>query len=133
MDRETAQWLAGLMTQVFSQVQQKGGLTVEVRDDANLWAQVIPEIDEESGKLGGVLLNFSYPYNEEPLEALRGAGLKLPPDTKAQEWEANGFARLWIRPDIPVVALCLFVGDIIEKVMDAPPEYELHAWIEYGY
>jgi hypothetical protein len=133
IDPEMAEWLTSLIAQTLAQLERKPGLTCEVEGDAKRWVQVIPDADPESGQLGGILLNFTYHHDEKPLALLERVGMKPPPNTRVTEWETGGFARLWIRPDIPVVALALFVGDIIEKVLEAPTGYELAAWIEHGY
>ena len=133
MDPDMSKWLTSLITQTLAQLEQGAALTCEVQGDAGRWVQVVPEQDEEDARLGGIVLNFAYRHTDEPLTVLRRVGVQPPPDTQVAEWEANGFARLWVRPDIPVVALALFVGDIIEKVQQTPPDYELAAWIEHGH
>lgn len=131
IDPDVAQWLTGLLAQTFAQLERHPGLTCEVEEDPKRWVQVIPETTE--GRLSGILLNFAYAHAEEPLATLTRVDMTPPPDTRVAEWEADGFARLWIRPDIPVAALALFIGDIIEKVLEAPQNYALAAWIESGY
>ena len=133
IDPELAQWLTSLIAQTLAQLEHGAGLTCEVEGQTRLWVQAVPEQDKETNRLGGILLNFTYRHTDEPLAVLARVGMKPPPDTRVVEWETNAFARLWIRPDIPVVALAYFVGDIIEKVLEAPPGYELAAWIEHGY
>lgn len=133
MDAEQVKWLTGLIAQTFANLEGGPGLTCEVQGEAKRWVQVIPEQADEDGQLSGVLLNFAYLHDDEPLERLKRVGMLPPPDTRVESWEAGGFAALWIRTDIPVVALSLFVADIIEKVLEAPPGYELAAWIERGY
>jgi len=133
MDREVAEWLAELIAQAVAALEHQPGLTCEVQGDATRWIQILPEQDDVPGQVSGIVLNFAYRHQEEPLAVLKRAGLTLPPGTRVETWEAGGYATLWVRPDIPVVALALFVGDIVEKVMEAPAGYELQAWIEYGY
>jgi hypothetical protein len=133
MDRDVAEWLAGLITQTVAGREHGAGLTCEVQDDPQRWMQIVPEWDEEEARLDSILLNFAHPHTDEPLAVLARVCLKPPPDTRVETWEAGGYATLWIRPDIPVVALALFAGDIVEKVLEAPPGHELQAWIEYGY
>lgn len=135
MDRETANWLAELIQQATSELEYNPGLTVEVETDATKWLQVLPEEDEETAELlGGYVLNFPYRnHSGDPLLAMQSVGLSLPPDTRALEWEDNGHAMVWIRPDIPLVALALFIGDILTKITGAPDDSEFTVQIEYGF
>ncbi len=135
MDRETANWLAGLIQQATSELAYNPGLTIEVEADATKWLQVLPEEDQEiAEQLAGYVLNFPYRnYSGDPLSALKSVGLSLPPDTRTLEWEDDGHAMMWIRPDIPLVALALFIGDIFTKIIGAPDDSELTVQIEYGF
>jgi hypothetical protein len=134
MDTEQAVWLAGLIQQAVEQIQHQPGLTVEVEESAELWVQVIPEPDESGEELHGFLLNFPYRGQQgDPLDTISAAGLSAPPDTKALAWEDGGFARLWIRPDVPLVAFSFFIGHILENIVDAPADAELVVDFDVGF
>ena len=132
MKREMVLWLTGLIIQTLTQLEDKPSLTCEVEGDDSHWAQIVPEDSTSSGKLSGFTLNFAYRHSDEPLAILKEVGLGLPPGSRVIEWEAGGFATLWLRPDLPVVALAHLTGDIIEKVQNTKGDYQLVAWIEHG-
>ena len=134
MDNETAQWFAGLLVQASTQLDHQPGLTIEVLEKPEYWLQVIFETDDDTKQITGFLLNF--PFREsvtEPLELITTKGIVLPPDTRSLKYEPGGFASIWIRADIPLVALALLAGDLLAKVMGAPEEAEFEVQIEYGF
>ncbi|HEC23851.1 MAG TPA: hypothetical protein ENI95_13135 [Chloroflexi bacterium] len=134
MDREMALWLAELIRQAVEVLEHDPGLTLEVDDHPHLWLQILLEADEETGALKGYILNFPYrSQTGDPLEAIARAGLLAPPDTKILEWEEGGYARIWIRPDAPLLALALFIGDLLEKIVGMPEGETFSVQIEYGY
>jgi hypothetical protein len=134
MDAEQAVWLAGLLQQSVEQLQHHPGLTIEVEGSAELWAQVIPEPDELDESLHGFLLNFPYRGKQgDPLDTIAAAGLSAPPGTKTLAWEDGGVARLWIRPDVPLVAFSFFIGHLLENIVDAPAEAELAVDFDVGF
>lgn len=134
MDADTAIWLGELFGKAVVELGHSPGLTVEVEGRPGDWVQVIPEESELSGDLAGFVVNFPYRgHTGSPLEALRAQGVAPPPGTQTRTWEDGGFATLWIRPDIPLVGLAHFAGDILEKLVGAPADCELSAQFEYGY
>jgi hypothetical protein len=134
MDAEQAVWLAGLIQQAVDQLRHRPGLTIEVEGSAELWIQVIPELDDSGEKLDGFILNFPYRgQHGDPLDVITASGLSAPPDTKVLEWEDGGSARLWIRPDVPLVAFSFFIGHILENIVDAPGDAELAVDFEVGF
>jgi len=129
-----AQWLAQLIYEAAANLAAGPGLTVEVEGDHTRWIQLVLEADEDNGSLSGMILNFPYRgYKGNPLSTLEGAGLKPPPGSEALSWEDDGFARIWLRPDIPLIALAMFVGDILRRIEDTQGEFEITVQIEYGY
>ncbi len=134
IEADQAIWLAGLIAQSIAAIEHSPGLTIEVENDPKQWIQVIPEADEISHIIDGFILN--YPYQQrgvEPLDKLAESGLTPPPDTRIEVWEPGGFARLWIRPDVPLVGLAHFAIDILKKVTGANDDAELTVRIEYGF
>lgn len=133
MDQDEAVWLAELLLEAISNLEDSPGLTVEVEGNLNQWLQVLFEKDDD-GSLRGFTLNFPYrALGGDPLITLEKAGLSVPPDTRAVEWEDGGFASIWVRPDAPIVALALFIGDILERVIGATAGSPLAVQIEYGF
>jgi hypothetical protein len=134
MNTEQAVWLAGLIQQAIDQLRHQPGLTVEVEGSAELWIQVIPEPDDSGEKIDGFLLNFPYRKQEgDPLDTIAASGLSAPPDTKTLGWEDGGTARLLVRPDVPLVAFSLFIGHILENIVDAPGDAELTVDFDVGF
>lgn len=134
MDAQQALWLSGLILQALAELEHSPGLTIEVVDNEHLWVQLLPEEAEENGTLAGFVLNFPYRRRSgDPLQTMRDATLKPPPGTRTLLWEDNGYARIWLRPDVPLVGLAHFVGDVLERIVGAPPNAELAVRIEYGY
>lgn len=135
MDLEVAEWLAELILQAANEISRRPGLTIEVEDDASNWVQVVLESDEETpGSLSGYVLNFPQQFSPGSADAaLREAGLSLPPGTRVLAHEPGAYGTIWIRPDIPVAALALLIGDIIEKANGAPAGSEVNVLIEYGF
>ncbi|NDJ36955.1 MAG: hypothetical protein GYB64_20070 [Chloroflexi bacterium] len=134
IDREEARWIAGLVEQALDGLPQKPGLTLEVIDQPMYWLQIVPEIDEETGRLGAFLLNFPYrDHADSPLLVLSGADIMPPPGTTVDRWEDHGFARIRLRPDVPLIPLALFMGEVLEKIVGAPADGELKVFIEYGF
>ncbi len=134
MDQDVASWLASLFQQASAQLEYSPGLIIEVVGNAALWVQVLPEGSESSEKLGGFVFNFPYRgLHGDPLETLRVRGLSIPPGGETLIWEDDGFATIWLRPDTPFVTLASFVGELFDKALDAPSDYELGVRIEYGY
>ncbi len=132
MDAETAIWLGDLIAQATLALEDGPCVTIEVEGQSNHWIQVIPEEAEE--KLSGFLLNFPYRSRQgDPLETLQAAGLALPPGTQTRFWEDNGYAALWIRPDVPLVGLAHFAGNVLTHIVGAPSDAELEVQIEYGF
>lgn len=134
MDKEEATWLAELILEAAAGLEDNPCLLIEVESKTSQWIQVLPERDEDTGGVGGFALN--YPYRDrsgDPLLTLQSAGLKPPPDTQALDWEDDGFATIWIRPDVPLVALALFANDILVRVVGAEPDAAIAVRIEYGY
>jgi hypothetical protein len=134
MDADIAIWLGELIGRAVIEMAHSPGLTIEVTEMPDLWLQVIPEESTESAELGGFLLNFPYREPEtDPLERLIAAGVSPPPDTRLERWEQGGYATLWIRPDVPLVGLAHFSGDILEHLTGAPPDADLSVRYEYGF
>lgn len=134
MDAEEAIWLAELIAQAVAELAHSPGLTIEVHGDANLWLQVLPEESEIDGKLAGFILNFPYRLSSgDPLSTLAALGLKPPPGTHSVEWQDGAFARLLVRPDVPLVGLAHFAGDLLQHIVGAPPGAELTVQIEHGF
>ncbi len=135
MDLEVAQWLAELITQAIGELPRSPGLTIEVEHEASKWVQVIPEEHEEQpGLVSGYVINFPQrSQDDSPLDLLRSTGVRIPPDTAVVSHELGSHATIWVRPDIPIVALALFLGDILEKVGGVAPDYELNVQIQYGF
>ncbi len=134
MDKEEATWLAEMILETAANLEDSPCLLIEVESKISQWVQVLLECDEESGQVGGFALNFPYrDHSGDPLTALQAAGLKPPPNTRALEWEDDGFATIWIRPDVPLVALALFANDILVRVVGASADATITVRIEYGY
>ncbi|MBN1121468.1 MAG: hypothetical protein JXJ17_10340 [Anaerolineae bacterium] len=133
-DADQAIWLAGLIARSIASIELSPGLTIEVEDDPKQWIQVIIESDDITQNVNGYILNYPYrQHSIEPLEKLTETGLIPPPDTRIDAWEAGGFARLWIRPDVPLVGLAHFAIDILKKIIGADDSAELTVRIEYGF
>jgi hypothetical protein len=134
MDLEVATWIAEMILETVSCLEEHPGLTIEVENHPNQWVQVIPEQDEETEKLSGFTLNFPYrEFRGDPLLALAAAEMKPPPGTQTLEWEDNGFASILLRTDIPLVALALFIGDILTRIVGADEDSSFAIHNEYGY
>jgi len=134
VDREEAIWLAEMILEASAHLDDKPGLLIEVESKASQWVQLLLEQDENSEKLGGFVLNFPYnSHSGDPLKTLESTGMKLPPDSQALEWEDGGFATIWLRPDVPLVALALFVNDILTRVAGASADASITVQIERGY
>jgi hypothetical protein len=134
MDRDVAEG-AELVLQAIHELSRRPGLTVEVEADRQNWVQVIPvEHVEQPGSVSGFVVNFPERFGSRGLvDGLQEAGIRLPPDTALIAHEANSYGTLRVRADIPLVALALFVGAIIERIGGAAPGYELSVHIEYGF
>ena len=133
-DADQAIWLAGLIARSIASIELSPGLTIEVEDEPKQWLQVIIESDDVTQNVVGFILNYPYQqHNAEPLDRLTETGLTVPPDTRIDAWEPGGFARLWIRPDVPLVGLAHFAIDILKKVTGADDSAELTVRIEYGF
>lgn len=129
-----AQWLGGIIYETTDNLAHNPGLTIEVESDSTRWVQLILEVDPEDQSLGGMILNFPYrEHKGDPLRTLTAADLKPPPGSETLEWEDGGFARIWVRPDVPLIALAMFIGDILLKVEGAKEEFEITVQVEYGY
>lgn len=132
MDEEQAAWLAGLIQEITAHAEHSPGLTIEVEGNASQWIQVLAEADEAG--LSSFVLNFPYRGRKgDPLEALADAGLKLPPGTEALIWEDDGYATIGIRPDVPLKALALLIGDVLEQFVGAAAGYDVSVEIKYGF
>jgi hypothetical protein len=132
MDIEVAEWLAELIHQAVMDRKRGIGLTIEVDDQPANWLQIVPEA-EDQGDLTGFLMNFPYrSAQHNPLEHLSEAGLKPPPSTQVITWESGAYATLWLRPDTPLVPMALFAADILEKIGDALPSYEVSVQMIHG-
>jgi hypothetical protein len=134
LDEDQAIWLGELILEAIANLADHPAMTIEVDGTPNQWIQAVFEADEDDTKFAGFTLNFPYRgYSGDPLAAVEKAGLKPPPDTKALEWEDDGFATLWIRPDAPVIAMALLMSDILQRMVGALPDASLSAQIEYGF
>jgi hypothetical protein len=134
MDREEAVWLAEMIVEATADLEDNPCLLIEVEAVPNQWIQLLPEHDNTSTEVDGFALNFPYRgCSGDPLLILQARGLKPPPDTHAVEWEDDGFATIWIRPDVPLVALALFANDILIRVVGAKDNAAITVRIEYGY
>jgi hypothetical protein len=135
MDGAVAGWLAELIKQTTSEGAYSAGLTVEVDDHPESWVQIIPEMETDgSAQFSGFAINFPCRQRHASLqEALDLAGLKSPPDTQILAHEPGKYGTIWVRPDIPLLALALFAGDILEKLGGAPDDYEISVNIEHGF
>ena len=134
INAEQAIWLAGLITRLITDIEHSPGMTIEVDENPELWVQIVPEADNETQKIKGFILN--YPYRDrsvEPLEKMAEVDLTPPPDTRIEEWAPGGFARVWIRPDVPLVGLAHFSIDVLHRIVEADEKAELAVRIEYGY
>lgn len=134
LDADVAIWLGELIGKAVVELEHAPGMTVEVQGVPKQWVQVIPEASQLDGQLAGFVLNF--PYREQtgdPVDTLRGRGLMPPPGTESREWEDNGFAMIWIRPDVPLVGLAHFIGDILQTIIGTPQSAELNVQFDYGY
>lgn len=134
MDIEQATWLAELIQQAITQHEHNPCLTIEVEGNSRQWIQVVPEKETDGEQLGGFVLNFAYRKQKgDPLEVLNKAGVKAPPGTEPLTWEDGGYATIWVRPDVPPVALALFAGNILERITGASEHDEIGVQIEYGF
>jgi hypothetical protein len=134
MDAETAIWLAGLIAQAVTALEHSPGMTVEDEANSAHWLQIVAEEADGEPRLGGFVLNFPYREHQgDPLETLQQTGLRIPPGTRVEHWEDGGFATIWVRPDVPLVALAHFVGDILARITGAEASAELAVKIEYGF
>lgn len=134
LDENEAIWLGELIGKAVVELEHAPGMTVEVDGTPNQWVQVIPEASEHDGSLAGFILNFPYRGHEgPPLDTLQDLRLMPPPGSENRTWENGGFARIWIRPDVPLVGLAHFVGDILHRVVGAAPDAELAVQFDYGY
>jgi hypothetical protein len=134
IDSDEAIWLADLFLEAIANLDDKPGITIEVEGNPNHWVQVVFEPNEVDLSLAGFTLNFPFRKRSgDPLRALENAGLVLPPGSRAVEWEDDAFASIWLRPDVPIVALAHFVGDILERIVGANPTAMITAQIEFGF
>jgi hypothetical protein len=134
VDADIAIWLGELLGKAVVELQHAPGLTVEAKGRSGDWVQIIPEESEHDDSLAGFVVNFPYRgHTGSPLDTLQAQGVKPPPGTEAHTWEDGGYATLWIRPDVPLVGLAHFAGDILEKLIGTPADSELTAQFEYGY
>jgi hypothetical protein len=130
MDLEVAEWLAELVQEAVAAIAERPGLTVEVDDVPSNWVQIIPEADLIVGNISGFSLNFPFrDTKSEPASYLQSAALKLPPDSNITSWSHGSHMTLWVRPDIPLIALALLTGDILEKIGGAAAGYEINVQI----
>jgi hypothetical protein len=134
VDADTAIWLGELLGKAVVEMEHSPGLIIEAEGRTGDWVQIIPEESEHDGTLAGFVVNFPYRgHAGSPLETLQTQGVKPPPGTQTRTWEDGGYATLWIRPDVPLVGLAHFAGDILEKLIGVPADSELTAQFEYGY
>jgi hypothetical protein len=134
LDAETAIWLADLFARAVTDLEYHPGLLIEVEASPDQWVQVIIESDEDSLAVSGFLMSFPYRvFDIGPLQALSELLIPPPPGTHCVEWEEGGFARLLLRPDVPLVGLAHFIGDVLERLVGMAPGSELTVQIEYGY
>ncbi len=132
LDEPKALWLAELIVQAVAHLEHSPGLIIEVSDKSDQWLQIVLE-DNDDGQLGGFVLNFPYQLHAgEPVATLRAHGIRLPPNSDSVDWEDGGYATIWVRPDVPLVALAQLASDILERIVGAPPDPELSVQIEYG-
>jgi hypothetical protein len=84
MDQDEAVWLAEVIMEAVSNLDDNPGLTVEVEGSLDQWVQILFVQNDEDGSLGGFNLNFPYRgMAGDPTVTLTRAGLVLPPDTAA--------------------------------------------------
>lgn len=134
LDADTAIWLGELIGKAVVELEHNPGLTVEVDDTPNQWVQVLPEASHVTGQLSGFVLNFPYRgHDGDPVQTLRDAGLTPPPNTQSRDYEDGGFAAVWIRPDVPLVGLAHFLGEILHGIVGADENAELAVQFDYGY
>jgi hypothetical protein len=133
MDVETAAWLAGLIRDASTSLAEHPGLMIEVENEPEKWVQVVMEVDDANA-LSGFVINFPYVgFDQEPISTLQSCGLAVPPNSRTVHWESGGYATIWIRPEAPLFALALFIGDLFSEVEGISPESQLTVEIEYGF
>lgn len=133
MDHEVAEWLAELIQQTLSSLEHNPGLTIEVEDDPANWVQIIPTSEGTTVQLAGFILNMPFRnIPDEPEPYLTAAGINLPPNTSLTSWERDSHITLLIRPDIPLVALALLIGDLLLKVGKASSHFEINVQVLHG-
>jgi len=134
LDADVAIWLGELVGKAVVELEHSPGMTIEADDRPDYWLQILPEASEHDGQLEGFVLNFPYRgHTGDPVETLRQRGLTPPPGTETREWEDNAFAMIWIRPDVPLVGLAHFAGDILQVIVGAARSAELSVQFDYGY
>lgn len=132
MDKEIVNWLAGLIQQTITQLANRPCMIIEVEGDPKRWLQMIPQIEDD--QLSGLWLNFTYKNHQgNPLHTLEMVDIIPPPGSQSDTWEDNGYATIQLRPDVPLLALTLFIGDLMERIVGTSPDDELSVQIEYGY
>lgn len=134
LEADVAIWLGELIGKAVVELEHAPGMTIEVEGTPNQWVQVVPEASDLSGQLAGFALNFPYRGHEgDPVAALGQVGLVAPPGTRTRTWEDGGFATIWVRPDVPLVGLAHFIGDILQAIVGADRGAELTVQFDYGY
>jgi hypothetical protein len=133
MDVETAAWLAELIREASTSLAGHPGLMIEIENEPEKWVQIVMEVDD-ANSLSGFIINFPYvAFDQEPISTLQSSGLAVPPNTRTVHWESDGYATIWIRPEAPLFALALFIGDLFSKIEGVSPDSQLSVEIEYGF
>lgn len=126
MDPEVAAWIAGFLVDARSEVSQCPAVTIEVEGRTGCWIQVILEpADNDDDALARYTLNFPFRgHHDEPLDLLARVVRPAPPGSRTVDYEPDGFATIALQPDIPPLALTLFAGEILERLLDAGTDAE---------
>ncbi len=134
MDKDVATWLAGMIKDASSIYHGNNkGLLIEVVDNPHQWVQVIPERDVDGQVVTAYILNLPYlGQARSPLEVL-GEIVQLPPGTQLMSWEADGFATLRLRPDIPLIPFSMLIGELFEELLTASTDYDLAVEYQTGF
>lgn len=101
----------------------RGYVTFGDQDDEKKWVQVKFEPD-------GTLLNFSYPYDEEPEQFLSKQQIRFPSSFYLESWEKQLYAT-FSGPRIQPKELVEIVDELFVRLLKTSPHYVVRGQIDY--
>ncbi len=98
-------------------------VTFQRQEDGNLWVQVLFESEEKT------LVNFAYPYDEDPNQLISKRGLSFLSGYVLSDWEGEKSAT-FAGPKCPYSELADTIDALFTKLLGTPLNYVVKGWIE---